>query len=65
MANIFGFYIWGAHWRHHGEYDCIVRVRRRCGLMSNYFDHLFWIAQSKINRFNKVHDILEKFDTWL
>ena len=24
-----------------GEYDWIVRVRRLCGLMSNYFDHLF------------------------
>ena len=24
-----------------GEYDRTVRVRRRCGLMSNYFDHLF------------------------
>ena len=23
-----------------GEYDWTVRVRRRCGLMSNYFDHL-------------------------
>ena len=22
------------------EYDCTDRVRRRCGLMSNYFDHL-------------------------
>jgi len=24
-----------------GEYDWTVRMRRRCGLMSNYFDHLF------------------------
>jgi len=24
-----------------GEYYWIVRLRRRCGLMSNYFDHLF------------------------
>jgi len=23
-----------------GEYDSAVRLRRRCGLMSNYFDHL-------------------------
>jgi len=23
-----------------GEYDWTVRLRRRCGLMSNYFDHL-------------------------
>jgi len=25
-----------------GEYDWTVRVHRRCGLMSNYFDHLFY-----------------------
>jgi len=24
-----------------GEYDWTVRLQRRCGLMSNYFDHLF------------------------
>jgi len=24
----------------HGEYDWAVHVRRRCGLISNYFDHL-------------------------
>jgi len=24
-----------------GEYDWTVRLRRRCGLMSNYFDHLY------------------------
>jgi len=24
----------------HGEYDWTVHVRQRCGLMSNYFDHL-------------------------
>jgi len=23
-----------------GKYDWIVRLQRRCGLMSNYFDHL-------------------------
>jgi len=26
-----------------GKYDWTVRVRRRCGLMWNYFDHLFII----------------------
>ena len=25
----------------YGEYNWTVRLRRRCGLMSNYFDHLF------------------------
>jgi len=29
-----------------GPYDWIVHVRRRCGLMSNYFDHLFLSASS-------------------
>jgi len=24
----------------HDEYDCTIRVRRLCGLISNYFDHL-------------------------
>jgi len=27
-----------------GEYDWTVRLRRRCGLMSNYFDHLLDLA---------------------
>ena len=27
-----------------GEYDLTVHVRRRCGLLSNYFDHLFSYA---------------------
>jgi len=25
----------------HGKYDWTIRLRRRCGLISNYFDHLF------------------------
>jgi len=25
-----------------GEYDWTVHVQRRCGLMSNYFDHVLW-----------------------
>ena len=32
----------GAYWlAPPDEYDRTVRVLRRCGLMSNYFDHLF------------------------
>ena len=31
-----------------GEYECTVRLRRRCGLMSNYFDHLFKVKKVKI-----------------
>jgi len=27
-----------------GEYDWTVRLRRRCGLTSNYLDHLFQLA---------------------
>jgi len=40
MANIFGFLYLRCTLAPLDEYDWIVRVRRRCGLMSNYFDHL-------------------------
>ena len=33
------FYIWGAHWC-----DLAVHMRRRCSLMSNYFDHLLLVV---------------------
>ena len=29
-----------------GEYDWTVRERRRCGLMPNYFDHLFEVRHN-------------------
>jgi len=29
-----------------GEYDWTVRLRQRCGLMSNYFDHLLYVYSS-------------------
>ena len=41
MATIFGFLYMGCTLAPPEEYDCTVHVRRRCGLMSNYFDHLF------------------------
>ena len=36
----------GAYWcRLAGcEYDCTIHVRQRCGLLSNFFDHLGRIA---------------------
>jgi len=34
-----------------GKYYWIVRVRRRCGFMSNYFDHLFVYRESLHNGF--------------
>ena len=40
MATIFVFLYMGHTLVPPGEYDWTVRVRRRCGLMSNYFDHL-------------------------
>jgi len=42
MATIFVFLYMGCTLAvaPHGEYDWTVRVRRQCGLMSNYFDHL-------------------------
>jgi len=34
------FYIWGARWRHLKNTTEPSNRWRRCGLMSNYFDHL-------------------------
>jgi len=43
MATIFVFlYVW-CTLAPPGEYDWIVRVRRRFGLMSSYSDHLFFV----------------------
>ena len=39
-ATIFVFLYMGCTLAPPGEYDCTVRVRRQCGLMSNYFGHL-------------------------
>jgi len=41
MATIFGFLHMGCTLALPEEYDWTIRVRRRNGLMSNYFDHLF------------------------
>jgi len=40
MATIFGFLYTGCTLAPPGECDWTVCVRRQCGLMSNYFDHL-------------------------
>jgi len=40
MATIFGFLYMGCTMAPPEEYDWTVHLRRRCGLMSNYFDHL-------------------------
>ena len=42
MATIFGFLYKGCTLAPPEEYDWTVDVRRRYGLMSNYFDHLFY-----------------------
>jgi len=39
MATIFGFLYMRRTLAPPGEYDWTVGMRRRCGLMSNYFDH--------------------------
>jgi len=31
-----------------GEYYWTVRLRRRCGLMSNYFDHLLLLSSLSV-----------------
>jgi len=40
MATIFGFLYMGCTLAPPEEYEWTVHVRWRCGLMSNYFDHL-------------------------
>jgi len=40
MATIIGFLYMGCTLVPPEEYDWTVHVRRWCGLMSNYFDHL-------------------------
>ena len=42
--HFLAFYIWGAHWRHLVN-TTQPSVRRRCGLMSNYFDHLLLLVR--------------------
>jgi len=42
MATISAFLYIGCILAAPDEYDKTVRVRRRCDLMSNYFDHLLW-----------------------
>ena len=41
MATIFGFLYMGCTLAQPEEYEWTIHVRRRCGRMSNYFDHLF------------------------
>jgi len=36
MVTMFGFLYMGSHWHHLAN-----TIELRCGLMSNYFDHLF------------------------
>ena len=43
MATVFGFLYMGCTLAPPEEYDSTVHVRRRCGLMSNYFDHLLLV----------------------
>jgi len=42
MATIFGFLYMGCTLSPPEEYGWTVHLRRRCGLMSNYFDHLYF-----------------------
>ena len=47
MATIFGFLYTRCTLAPPGQCDWTVRVRRRCGLMSNYFDHLLLLLRYK------------------
>jgi len=48
MATIFGFLYMMCTLAPAEEYDSAVHVRRRCGLMSNYFDHLLLLLLGRI-----------------
>jgi len=50
MATIFGFLCMRCTLAPPGEYDWTVHVRRRCGLMSNYFDHLLLLGSIVVLR---------------
>jgi len=43
MSTIFVFLYIGCTMAPLGEYDWTVRMQRRCSLMSNYFDQLFFL----------------------
>jgi len=43
MATFFVFLHMGCTLAPPGEYDSTVCMRRRCGFMSNYFDHLLFL----------------------
>jgi len=45
MATIFGFLYMGWTLAPPGKYDWTVRMRRRCGLMSNYFNRLLLLGR--------------------
>jgi len=45
IATIFVFLCMRCTLAPPGEYNWTVHGRRRCGLMSNYFDHLFLFSQ--------------------
>ena len=50
---------WDAYWQHLANCDWTVRVRRRCGLMSNYFDHL-----NDIVHINMLQKGLDSLSDW-
>ena len=50
MATSFWLSVYGSTLAPPGEYGWAVRVWRRCGLMSSYFDHLFVIMTFIYNK---------------
>jgi len=46
MASVFVFLYMGCTLASPGKYNWTVRVHWRCGLMSNYFDHLLLLLWS-------------------
>jgi len=59
MATVFGFLYMGCTLAPPGEYNWTAHVRRRCGLMSNYFDHLLQLGE-RLQHPSSVNQLLDK-----
>jgi len=55
MATIFWFLYMGCRLAPTGKYDITVHVRRRCGLISNYFDHLLLLPSRPQTGIKRKH----------
>jgi len=63
-GNHFCLSIYGCTLAPPGEYDWTVRVRRRCGLMSNYFDQLLIFEDSFAANVGQIYNRKEQICLW-